>query len=348
MSSEKTEQPTPRRIREARNQGDVAVSAAVTQAAAALVILGILPVATRSGVVALVQLIRQVAGGESVHVVNAALLTLSLCLPLLGAGALGALAAGSVQTGGLFSPARWLPNLASLNPVEGLKKLFDPQRLFQVLRAMVALVVACWLSWLLLSDHADAIAASVGEPRAALLLSGHLALRLLWFGLGATVLLAAVDWGITHHTWLRRHRMSPDEIKREHRESEGDPQVKQQRRRAYDELLQSATLGSVKDASVLIINPTHLAVALRYRTDEDDAPLVIAQGQDHQARQLIDAARAYGVPIVRDVPVARALWDLELGEEIPEVLYEAVAEILREVMPRDEGAPPAETAGLDR
>ena len=126
--------------------------------------------------------------------------------------------------------------------------------------------------------------------------------------------------------------MSKDEIKREHRESDGDPALKAARRRAHQEALTGATLGALKTASVVIVNPTHLATALKYSEDADElAPAVVAQGQGEMAKLIVEAARAYGVPVVRDVPVARALNELEIGDEIPEALYEAVAEILREI-----------------
>jgi type III secretion protein U len=125
--------------------------------------------------------------------------------------------------------------------------------------------------------------------------------------------------------------MTRDEVRREYRESEGDPEIKAARRRAHQEMLTGAMIAAVKNATVVIVNPTRLAIALRYVEDEDEAPLVVSQGMGEIARQMIDAARAYGIPVVRDVPVARALKDLEVGEEIPEALYEAVAEILREV-----------------
>src|SRR5690606_20335911 len=118
--------------------------------------------------------------------------------------------------------------------------------------------------------------------------------------------------------------------KREFKESEGDPEIKAARQRAHQELLAGSMIAAVKDATVVIVNPTHLATALRYQDDDDEAPRVIAQGQGDLARRMIDAARAYGVPVVRDIPVARALAELEIGDEIPEELYEAVAEILRE------------------
>jgi flagellar biosynthesis protein FlhB len=126
--------------------------------------------------------------------------------------------------------------------------------------------------------------------------------------------------------------MSKDEVKREHRESEGDPEIKAARRRAHHEALAGSMIAAVKDATVLIVNPTHLATALRYDDNEDEAPLVIAHGEGDLARRLIEAAHAYNVPVVRDVPVAHALKELTLGEQIPEALYEAVAEVLRELV----------------
>src|SRR6185369_8116096 len=126
--------------------------------------------------------------------------------------------------------------------------------------------------------------------------------------------LGLVDLVIAHRAWRSRLRMTKDEIRREYREAEGDPELKAKRRRAHQEALAGSIVNAVREATVVIINPTHLASALRYVADSEEAP------------------RAYGIPCIQDVPVARALRELELGDEIPEALYEAVAEILREIM----------------
>ena len=131
--------------------------------------------------------------------------------------------------------------------------------------------------------------------------------------------------------------MTKDEVKREYKESEGDPQVKQARERAHHEMLAAATVGNVRTAAVVIVNPTHLACALRYDQKEGDlAPVVVASGEGDLAESIVRAARDYGVPIVKDVPLARALLELEIGDAIPEALYEAVAEILREAWDGEE------------
>jgi type III secretion protein U len=144
---------------------------------------------------------------------------------------------------------------------------------------------------------------------------------------------------VVRTAWMRRLRMSKDEVRREHKDSEGDPMLKQARERAYHDMLAQATIAAVRTATVVVVNPTHLACALRYRQGEegdegegpDDAPVVVASGAGELAQQILQAAQQWGIPVVRDVPLARALVELQVGDVIPEALYEAVAEILREV-----------------
>lgn len=124
--------------------------------------------------------------------------------------------------------------------------------------------------------------------------------------------------------------MTRDEVKREHKESEGDPHVKGERQRLHRELLEHQVLESVRTADVLVVNPTHIAVALRFDAEsEQEAPEVVAKGVDHLARRMIEVATEAGVPVLRDIPLARSLHGLDLGEEVPEALYDAVAAVLR-------------------
>jgi flagellar biosynthesis protein FlhB len=257
---------------------------------------------------------------------------LELTVPVLIAAAAAAFFVGAVQARGSFAAGRLAPDLARLDPVAGFGRLFQLERTFQVLRSFTVVLIVGWLSYELVRRHLPDLVATVGALPAAAGLGTWLARKLLAYAVFGALLLAAVDFVVVHRSWLRRLRMTKDEIKREHREAEGDPQLKQERRRAHQQMLQSATLHAVKGATVVIINPSHFATALFYDEEETAAPRVVASGQDVLARQMIDAARAYGVPVVRDVPVAQALHQLEVGDEIPEVLYEAVAEILRQVL----------------
>lgn len=335
MSSEKTEEPTRRRQQKARRDGDLPVSPAVTQAAALLAVVLLIPAQAKAlGAFSVARIRASVtsAGLEPTWVVDSARELLVLSAPLLLAAAVMALFVGFVQTQGVVAPQRMLPDLSRLNPVDGIKNLFNLDRTFQVLRAFLVVVIVSYLSVRLITSVAADLVRTTGSWSTGLVLAALISGRLLWISVLATLALAIVDGLVVRHSWLKRLRMSHDEIKREHREAEGDPQIKQERRRAHQEVLNSATIAAVKQATVVVINPTHYATALFYDEEETSAPRVVASGQDLLAKQIIDAARAYGVPVVRDVPVARALHELEVGEEIPEVLYEAVAEILRQVL----------------
>jgi FlhB-like protein len=331
--SDKSEKPTPKRLAKARSEGDSAVSAALSQSvgfvAAVSVVSGVVALATEqaSGLISAALARPSAVAAPS----TLAAIVLSITLPVVAVAAAGSAAASFTQTGGAISLKKLSPNLDKLNVITGLKGLFSWQRIVGIARALVAASLVGWFAVRQLSSHGADFAAAIGDARAAVSLAGRLASRVAWFAAAVGLSLGLVDLLLTRRAWFERHRMSKDEIKREYRESEGDPVVKAARRRAHQEALTGATLGALKTASVVIVNPTHLATALKYSEEQDQAPSVVAQGQGEVAKQIIEAARAYGVPVVRDVPVARALNDLEIGDEIPEVLYEAVAEILREI-----------------
>ncbi len=330
--SDKTEQPTPRRLKKAREQGDSAVSAALGQAVAFVTVLLLLPallsaLAAGAGA-ALRSAIESGAGDPS----SAAWLWVSSSAPVLGGSALISAVLGLVQTGGAFTASRFAPDFSRLDPFQGIKGLFSAERLFSLVRSLAASVAVGWLAYAALRERMPDIAASLGRVEAVAATAWLIGRRLLWGAALVALLLAAADYFFVRRAWLARHRMTKDEIKREHRESEGDPEVKAARRRAHQEALAGSMIAAVKDATVLIVNPTHLATALRYQENEDDAPTVVAHGEGDLARRLIEAAHAYNVPVVRDVPVARALRELELGVQIPEALYDAVAEVLRELL----------------
>ena len=260
-----------------------------------------------------------------------ALDVVALTVPIVAVAALAAVVTGLVQTGGVVALKRLAPDAGRANPVEGLKKLVTWQRIVSVVRALVTGVLVSWIAVEILLDHGADLAATIGDPSAAGAAAGVLALKVARWAAAVGLALALVDVVVSRRAWLKRLRMSKHEVKREHKEAEGDPEIKAARQRAHQEMLRGATIAAVKDATVVVVNPTHLAVALRYDEDRDEAPRIVAQGDGLLARQLVDAARAYGVPVVRDVPVARALSELDVGDEIPEALYETVAEILRDL-----------------
>jgi len=353
--SDKTEEATPKRLRKAREEGDSGASAFAAQAMAFVVAVALVPSAVRAlasraaddlrGAIALAATVDLTCApgalcvGQGVPLDAVALATsvVALVTPvLLAAGLVGAVA-HVVQTGGTVATKRLTPKLERLNPFAGVKNFFSAARLFSVVRALFAGLVVGWLAWRGLGEHVVDLAHLGGQPRWTPVLVAEVAGALAWRAALVGVALGVVDLVVTRGAWRRRLRMSKDEVKREHKESEGDPQTKAARERAYHELLAQATVANVRTASVVVVNPTHLACALRYDEKEgDEAPVVVASGEGDLAQRIVRAAEAWGVPVVRDVPLARALVELQVGEVIPEALYEAVAEILREI---GEGSP---------
>ncbi|RYZ05348.1 MAG: EscU/YscU/HrcU family type III secretion system export apparatus switch protein [Myxococcales bacterium] len=336
MSSDKTEEPTPRRLKQARERGDSALSASLGQAVGFLLVVSLLPAMLVALTVTSGAALRRAMELGEADASGAAWLWLALSAPVLGAAASVSAILGFVQTGGAFTASRFAPDFSRVDPVNGLKGLFSAERALSLVRSFAAALAVGWLAYAALRDHMADVAGTLGRGEAVATTAWLLARRLLWGAALIGLVLGAVDYFFVRRAWLSRHRMTKDEVRREHRESEGDPEVKAARRRAHQEALAGSMVMAVKDAKVLIVNPTHLATALRYEADEDSAPTVIAHGEGELAQRLIEAAHHYNVPVVRDVPIAHALRELALGEQIPEALYEAVAEVLRELLEKPE------------
>ncbi len=335
--ADKTEEATPKRIRKAQEEGNSPLSTFASQSVAFLAAVAIAPaavVALASEAGAQLRAAIALAGSSHVSVgLDPSSLASSVVLlsaPILGVAALSGAVVSVVQTGGIVATKRLAPNLSKLNPIEGFKQLLSTQRLVSVLRAAMFAAAVAWIVWDALRTNIADLARVTGRLDAAVPLAGMIAIGVAKKAAVVGLFLAVLDVVVTRSSWRKRLRMSKEEVKREHKESEGDPQQKAARERAHHEMLSSATIANVRNASVVVVNPTHIACALRYESGEDEAPVLLASGHGDLAKRIVEAARQYGVPILRDVPLARALVELEVGDEIPEALYEAVAEILRE------------------
>ena len=336
--SDKTEEPTPRKIHKAQEEGNSPLSTFASQSVAFLAAVAIAPaaiaaLASRAGADLRGAIAH--AGDTSPAVAfdasNLASSVLLLSAPILAAAAASGAVLSVVQTGGAIATKKLAPNLSKLNPVEGAKQLFSMQRVIAILRAALFAGAVAYFVHGALRDNAASLARVAGRLDAAVPLATKLALAVATKSAIFGLFLGVIDVVVTRRSWRKKLMMSKDEVKREHKESEGDPQQKAARERAHQEMLSSATVGNVKNASVVIVNPVHIACALRYEeTEGDEAPTLVASGHGDLARRIVEAAHHYGVPVLRDIPLARALVELEIGDEIPEALYEAVAEILRE------------------
>ncbi len=254
-------------------------------------------------------------------------LTLSLPL-LLGVAAVTAIVSG-VQAGGVLAFKKLFSFKFDL--ASGFKDLVSPKKAFGVVRSLLAASAVGWLVVRALTTHAAAIAATTGRVESVGPLAGAIVRSLAWDVALLGLAMGLVDALITRLQWKKGLRMKTDEVKREHRENDGDPEVKHARKRAHDEMMKADAINSVRSANVLIVNPTHVACALRYDGD-DDAPVLLSSGEGELAAAMRKAAAAYNVPIMRNVPLARALLELPAGQAIPEELYDAVAEILQAVL----------------
>ncbi len=346
MADGKTERATPKRLEKARSEGDSGASAYAAQAVAFLVAIVLVPsagvaCASRCSAWLSEVLVRAATRPAAVTFDTGALAAtvLAIVAPALFATGLAAAIASVVQTGGAVATRKLAPDLSRLNPVEGIKKLFSSDRVVAVLRSLLASGVVAYVAYRQLRVHARDLSRIAGRLDFAGPVAASLVRTVARDAAIVGLFLAAVDVAIVRRSRAKRLMMSPDEVKREHRESEGDPHMKAAREKARRELLASATLASIKNASVVVVNPTHLACALKYKEDEDGAPVVLASGEGDLAARIVRAAHDYGIPVVRDVPLAHALRELEIGDTIPEALYEAVAEILRAAWEEEKKSP---------
>ena len=352
--SEKTEEPTPKRLKKAREEGDSGQSAAFSQAVGFLVGTFALPGAVAAALYVMNPLLQQAfqaAASDSPRIAftpGSLIMAVAFApLPLLATVAAASGVTSFVQTGGFLATKKLTPKLDHLDVLKGLRGLFGTQRLFSVLRAFATALVVAYLAHGVVRSHLLDLARLVESPQRLPQVAEVLSTSLLKRAAFVTFVLGAIDVLVVRRAWMKRLRMGKDEIKREHKESDGDPHLKAAREKLHHELLAQATVGNVRRASVVIVNPTHLACALRYDEDEgDQAPVLVASGEGELARRIVEAARAYGVPVLRDVPLARAIRELAIGDEIPEALYEAVALVLREAQAEREqalaGAAPAD------
>jgi flagellar biosynthetic protein FlhB len=334
----RTEEPTAKRLRDARRKGQVAQSRDLTTAAALLAAVGALVFSAGhlAGEVTafFARALAIAADPENVSAgailwdgVSAGLFAI---LPMLGAVVLLPGVVSFLQVGALFSTDPITPKLERLSPAAGLKRLFSLHAFVETAKAAVKLAGVGALAWAIGKEAARDLAqtpiAPVGTTAS---LAAGLAARVGAVVAIAFAALAVLD--LLYQRWRHRRdlRMTRWEVKREHRETEGDPQHRAQRQRLHREILTHNMLEDVRKATVIVVNPEHIAVALVYEKDGEGAPRVVAKGERVLAQQILEIAREAGVPVVRNVPLAHALHRLEIGEEIPEELYEAVAEVLQ-------------------
>lgn len=339
MSGEKTEQPSHKRLREAREKGDVAHSKDFTQTLLILALFGYM-LGNASGIIEslgrLMLIPSELAGmpfetalktGLDAALREAVGLVLPFVLIVLGIGMFGEF----LQVGIVLAFKKLIPSGKKLNPMSNLKNIFSKRNLVEFLKSALKIT---FLSVLVAIVVRDALPELMSVP--------HSGLAGLETGVGGmlrtlvvNVAVAYVIISLADFAWQRmQHRkqlmMSKEEVKQEYKEMEGDPHIKSKRKHLHQEMVMQGAVNSARKASVVVTNPTHLAIALYYDPDETPLPVVLAKGEGALAEEMMRAAREAGVPVMQNIPLARALMaDAQPDQYIPSELIEPVAEVLR-------------------
>lgn len=331
----------PKKLRDARKKGQVAKSQDLTNAflflAAAMILSFIGPGLIEDAKQLMLTFFapetfaaEQTPGELLMRGGEAGWKVLTMPLPLLVGMAVMAAAAGFGQVKGLFAPEAIKPSLEKLNPIQGAKNIFaKPRTYIELVKHLVKLGAVFGIVYANVRSILPTLLSTLrARPADALPILGDLLSDLL-LQIGAFFLaLGAADFIIQKKLHIKELMMTKEEVKREFKSDEGDPLIKGQRRELHQELINEASINEAPRSDVVVVNPTHIAVALRYDPETMNAPRVAAKGRDERAKEIIRLARKHDVPVLRNVPLARGLVEVETGQEIPEDLYSAVAEVL--------------------
>lgn len=337
---ERTEAPSPQRLEKAREEGQVPQSrelatfvVLMTSGATLWMMAGNLG-QTMSKIVRGGLQFDPAVARDSAYVMTqlsdqflAAALALA---PFLALVVVAALASPLLLRGWLFSTKAFMPDFKRLNPLSGIQRMFSTQGLVELVKSLAKVgllgVVAVWLIW----SNLDAIfSLSLEEPSGAIRHMGNLIGKVFLLASGAMIFIVVLDLPYQLWSYFNKLKMSKEQLRQEAKESEGDPHVKARIRAQQREMARRRMMAEIPTADVVVTNPTHYAVALKYSEGKMGAPRVVAKGADAVAAKIRELAAEHKVPLLEAPPLARALFrHTELGDEIPATLYAAVAEVL--------------------
>lgn len=343
MSSEKTEKPTWKRLRDAQKKGQVSKSQDFTSALMfiiAIIIFWFGGSILAKTLIALMQKNIERAGNFSgtlnkqmaLDYLFQALESLAMVLiPLFLVLFVAALLLNFVQVGAIISFESLKFDFNKLNPAEGFKNKFLKPRPYielakTIIKISITFAVTAWVIYSEIYNIPLLIEFSLINVGQYVF---WLIFRICIYVGIAFIFIAIADFFLQKLLFLNQMKMSKQEIKQERKDSDGDPMIKSKRRRLHKEILKETSKKAIQKADVVVVNPTHIAVALKYEGENMEAPTVVAKGMELFAQQIREIAKDAGVPIIRNVPLARELYEIEVDEEIPEELFEIVAEVLQ-------------------
>ena len=338
---EKTEPATPKRREEARQKGQVALSREIPSVAILLMSLGVFSIAGSWMFGRLSNVMRHIFQNawSAQHMDNLFVSNIlsgvadqafTILMPLMGAVLVAGVAAHVAQFGFLFTGKPLAPKLDKLNPISGMKRFLSMRSLVELLKALLKIAVIGGVAVLVLRHEIDDAPMLVKLDIAQILaFVGRVAFKICFYACLVLAILAALDYAFQRWKHEEDLKMTKQEVKDEARQREGDPKVKARIRSIQIEMARQRMMEAVPEATVVVTNPTHLAVALKFESADMIAPQVVAKGAGHVAQRIKALAKEHNVPVIEQKPLAQALFKaVEIGDFIPSNLYRAVAEIL--------------------
>ncbi|MFH1090942.1 MAG: flagellar biosynthesis protein FlhB [Pseudomonadota bacterium] len=341
--SSKTEKPTPKRLSDARSKGQVSKSMEINSCVVLLAAVFTIYFASSYMYSHLAGLLTRTFSNVAqtslegpdlfVFLLDNLWAVGALLAPLVIMVAIAGLAANLLQIGPLFTVHPLQPSLSKLNPISGLSRLFSARSLMELFKSLVKIAIIGSIAYLTIrKELINLVPLGDASPEQIwqfmLALAFEIFLKTCW----ALLVLALLDLAFQKWQHVRDLRMSREEIKEEMKQTEGDPLVKARIRSVQRDTARRRMMAAVPKADVVVTNPSHLAVALLYEVKKAEAPVVVAKGRALVAEKIKSTARAHGVPIIEDKPLAQALYKMvEVGQTIPVLFYQAVAEVLAAV-----------------
>ena len=338
-SGNKTEPPTQKRLRDARKKGQVAKSKEVVSASSIIFLLAYLWFSSDYYMEKFRELIAlpvttygidfDAALGEIV--VETFKFAVILTLPVVGITLIVGIAANFFQIGALFAPEVLKEGLKKINPAQALKNIFSRKNLVELIKSILKIVFLGYLIYLALRHN---IGNLLEIPRCGLgcllPIFGSLMGKIITYAIIAFIIVAVADYFFQKHDYIKNLKMTKDEVKREFKEMEGSPEIKSHRRQLFQEIISSQVVNNVNRSSVIITNPTRMAIGIYYDEEETPLPVVTFKEQGAMAKRVIEIAREKGIPVMENVPLAHALMDqANINQYIPSDLIKPVAEVLR-------------------
>lgn len=337
----KTEEATEKKVRDALDKGNVPVSKEVATFAGILAALTLAHFVIADDVARVVDLMRRLIddpGGIALHDARDAT-TLMYAVaegagwflaPIVGVLLALGLTASVLQNAPRFARDRIVPKWSRISPVQGWKRVFGIQGVVELVKALVKFVIVfAAVALIVRIDAWRVVNAMYADPTQVPEIILSLTIRLLATVCVAIVLLVVADIAFSRFKWRKDLRMSKREVKDEFKQAEGDPLVKARMRSLARDRARRRMIADVPRATIVLANPTHLAIALRYVREEGGAPVVVAKGQDLVALKIREIAESHGIPVIEDKPLARSMYDaVEVDRPIPAEFYRVVAELL--------------------